>query len=279
MTDMDKDPTSEAYDKLDFSPDSSGRHRFLNRRTKVMLDLVSEKLGFDLEVIQGSYMPPGEGADDSGPTHDGGGVVDLRTWDIPAVIGTFRAVKVLREVGFAAWHRTDPPFHEDHIHAVAIGDVQMDPSAQRQVDQYLDGGDGLGGTDTGPKVDPVHTFDYDTEGPDMQLSDTIPGTDNKTVGDALRAAIRVEGDLDRLSQREARRAELRAARNAKISDQISALTATVADLPEGATKQQVKDLLERMLTMAQEEEADADAMNVPDVVEGMEPATPLEPTR
>lgn len=251
MTDMDSDPTSEAYDKLDFSPDSSGRHRFMNRRTKVMLDIANHELGFDLVVIQGSYMLPGEAAGDSEATHNGGGVIDLRTSDIPSGIGTPRAVRALREIGFAAFHRTDPPFDEDHIHAVAIGDVQMDPTAEDQVDEYFHDLDGLGGKDTGPKVDPIPIFDYDTQGLDMQLTDTIPGTDDKTVGDALRAALKAEREVEQLSMREARRGELRAERNQRLTQRIGEVARSVDDLPEGATKQQVKSLLEDMLMVAE----------------------------
>lgn len=251
MTDMDSDPTSEAYDKLDFSPDSSGRHRFMNRRTTVMLDIANQNLGFDLVVIQGSYMPPGEAADQSDATHNGGGVIDLRTSDIPPDIGTPGAVRALREIGFAAFHRLHPPFSEDHIHAVAIGDVQMDPTAQDQVDQYFQGLNGLGGTDTGPQVHPIPIFDYDRQGPDMQLTDEIPGTGDKTVGDALRAALRVERELEQLTAMEARRAQQRSDRNQRLSERIAAVAQAVDGLPEGATKQQVKNLLEQMLAEAE----------------------------
>jgi hypothetical protein len=247
MTDMDSDPTSEAYDKLDFSPDGLGRHRFMNRRTSVMLDQASERLGFDLVVIQGSFMLPDEVADESETTHNGGGVIDLNTSHIPADIGTTRAVRALREVGFAAFHRMVPQFSGDHIHAVAIGDIQMDPSAQTQVDQYFKGLDGTGHNDTGPDVHPIPIFDYDTQGPDMQLTDKIPGTDDKTVGDALRAALRAERDMEELSTQEARRSERRATRNQRLSDRIASVGAAVDELPEGATKQQVKSLLEEFL--------------------------------
>jgi hypothetical protein len=251
MTDMDSDPASEAYDKLDFSPDSSGRHRFMNRRTSVMLDIANEKLGFDLVVIQGSYMVPGEAAGASEKTHDGGGVIDLRTRDIPSDIGTTRAVRALREIGFAAFHRPHPPFKEDHIHAVAIGDVQMDPTAKDQVDEYFQGLDGLGSTDTGPEVDPIPIFDYDTQGLDMQLTDKIPGTDEKTVGDALRAALKAESEVEQLAMREARRGQLRTQRNQTITKRIGDVVKSVDNLPEGATKQEVKRLLEDMLMVAE----------------------------
>jgi hypothetical protein len=243
LTDMDSDATSEAYDKLDFSPDSSGRRRFLNRRTKVMLDIANERLGFELVVIQGSYMLPDEAADDSGPTHSGGGVIDLRTHDIPSDIGATQAVLALREVGFAAFHRLTPRFKEDHIHAVAIGDVQMDESAQRQVDQYGQGLNGLGETDTGPQFDPIPVFDYDEQGPDMQLTDKIPGTDDQTVGDALRAALRVQGEVERLGRVEARRGQQRAERHRKLAGRVAAVAHAVDKLPEGVTKKEMKNLL------------------------------------
>jgi hypothetical protein len=255
MTDMDKDPTSEAYDKLDFSPDSSGRHRFMNRRTKAMLDIANRELGFDLVVIQGSYMPPGEAADQSDTTHNGGGVIDLRTRDIPPEIGTTRAVRALREIGFAAFHRLHPQFSEDHIHAIAIGDVQMDPAAQDQVDEYFRHLNGLGAPDTGPQVHPIPIFDYDREGPDMQLTDTIPGTPNRTVGDALRAALRAEQELEQLSTMEARRGQQRAERTQRLNQRIAAVANAVDDLPEGATKQQVKSLLEEMLAAQHADDA------------------------
>jgi hypothetical protein len=246
MADMDSDPTSEAYDKLDFSPDSSGRQRLLNRRTKVMLDIANQSLGFDLVVIQGSYMLPSEVADESEHTHDGGGVVDLRTRDIPSDIGTDRAVRELRKIGFAAFHRRTPAFKEDHIHAVAIGDVQMDPSAKDQVVEYFDHRNGLGGDDTDPQVQPIPTFDYDEQGLDMQLTDKIPGTDQKTVGDALRAALRAESEVERLTTVEAVRGQQRGERDKKLAERIAAVAQSIDDLPEGATKQQVKSLLEEI---------------------------------
>ncbi len=243
MPDMDSDPTSEAYQRLDFTPDSSGRHRFINRRTNVMLDLARKKMGFDIVVIQGSYMLPAEVADASEHTHDGGGVLDLRTHDIPAGIGTTRAVRALREVGFAAFHRTHPPFKEDHIHAVAIGDVEMDPSARNQVDQYInDELDGLGSNDTGPRVRPVVIFDYDRQGFDMQLDEKIPGT-HKTVGEALLAAINAERAIESLSKRQAKRNQRLVKRSKRLTQQVTATAEAVNRLPEGATKQEVKTLL------------------------------------
>jgi hypothetical protein len=60
----------------------------------------------------------------------------------------------LRKVSFAAFHRTTKQGFDDHIHAVAIGDPGLDPSAARQVEAYKNGKNGLkdGGPLDGPKV-------------------------------------------------------------------------------------------------------------------------------
>lgn len=59
-------------------------------------------------------------------------------------------MRALRQVGFAAWHRTPsqgPWGH--HIHSVAIGDPTASPAAKRQVADFKRGGDGLGGRSSG----------------------------------------------------------------------------------------------------------------------------------
>jgi hypothetical protein len=240
--DMDSDKTSVAYDKVDLGLDTSHRPCVINRRTQAMLDTARAQIGFELGIIQGSFMA-GIAADQSEHTHDKGGVIDLRTRDIPQDIGTDRAVRALRAVGFAAFHRTDPPFDEDHIHAVAIGDVTLHPDAAAQVDQYRNGGDGLGGTDTGPRLDPIPIFDYDTQAVDMQLTDKIPGTHDKTVGDALKAALTAERAIEALNKREAARAERHAEHDKRLTEQMAAVTQAVDTLPEGVTKQEVRTLL------------------------------------
>ena len=166
-------------------------------------------------------------------------------------------MRALREVGFAAFHRLHPPFDEDHIHAVAIGDVQMDPSAKTQVDQYFVGLNGLGDDDTGPKFGPVPIFDYDQQGPDMQLTDKIPGTGDKTVGDALRAALKVEGEVERLSKVEQRRGQQRAARHRKLADRLNKVGHAVDKLPDGI-RQEMKTLLADVDAAVNEPDEDPD---------------------
>jgi hypothetical protein len=104
----------------------------------------------------------GSGAAASAGTHDRGGVIDFRTWDLGQHGLTIRGVlETLRRVGFAAWHRTTAQgFDGDHIHAVAIGDEELAPLAAVQVRDYRAGHNGLAdhGPDDGPRV-PIHTWE------------------------------------------------------------------------------------------------------------------------
>lgn len=124
-------------------------------KTRAALEEAERRLGYRLTVVQGSYNNGKVKA--SGPTHDGGGVVDLLAWDWR------RKVRVLREVGFAAWHRVERPgLWSEHIHAVLIEHGKLDPSAARQVLAYRAGLDGLKGgrVDDFPRPDPIPVFRY-----------------------------------------------------------------------------------------------------------------------
>lgn len=123
----------------------------LNRRTRNMLRMAERRLGFGLHIYQGSYN--GTRVSASAGTHAGGGAVDVAAYKKPHEV-----VRVLREVGFAAWHRlpSQGPWIE-HIHAIAIGDAELSPSARRQVQAYYDGRNGLAnnGRDDGPRLRPI----------------------------------------------------------------------------------------------------------------------------
>lgn len=134
----------------------------VNERTRAMFleaqrNLKSRgKKGWDMVITQGGYCGS-TCADASAGTHDGGGIIDVRTVDTDAE-GVANRLAGLREVGFAAWKRSD------HIHAVAINDYQMAWAVHgddRAPAPILDGGwggncqiyewtftqDGLGGCD------------------------------------------------------------------------------------------------------------------------------------
>jgi len=118
----------------------------VNARTREMLQRAERYLRamgvqVPLRVVQGSYHP---GYGPSAGTHDGGGVIDVHTRSWPASVGD-KIVKALRMAGFAAWRRGTNDSLPPHIHAVAIGDRELSPSARRQVSEYFAGGDGLRG--------------------------------------------------------------------------------------------------------------------------------------
>lgn len=114
----------------------------LNHRTLAMLSRAQELYGGEIRltgyaITQGSYSA---GVSASFGTHDGGGAVDLSVlregtytvlWDDIDPL-----LDALRVSGFAAWLRefgelyTDSPIH---IHAIAIGDMELSPAAQEQL--------------------------------------------------------------------------------------------------------------------------------------------------
>ncbi|WP_007024661.1 peptidoglycan-binding protein [Saccharomonospora iraqiensis] len=130
----------------------------VNRRSADMLGAAQRRIGVDFVLTQGSYNPGGDPS--SAGTHDGGGVVDLSVHNLPS---PWQAVKALREVGFAAWHRTpDQGPWAAHIHAVAVSDTALSPPAWDQVGDYFEGRNGLAnnGPDDGPQVEKVTWEEY-----------------------------------------------------------------------------------------------------------------------
>jgi len=119
-----------------------------------MVQEAEDRLGYELTIIQGSYN---KGVGQSAGTHDGGGALDLADY------GWQNKVRVLRNIGFAAWRRpTIPGLWNAHIHAIAIGDKEMSPSAHNQVVAYYNGRDGLAsnGPDPHPRPNPIPVFAY-----------------------------------------------------------------------------------------------------------------------
>jgi hypothetical protein len=117
----------------------SFRGERLNARTIRMLLSAEAMLGRAFNIMQGSYSTRVAA---SGGTHSGGGAMDTDN----AGVGWPRATSALRRAGFASWTR-DPsqgPWGW-HQHSIAIGDPSASPSAKRQVQSFLRGGNGLGG--------------------------------------------------------------------------------------------------------------------------------------
>jgi hypothetical protein len=138
------------YTRVSLGKDSSGRPLVLNQRTLDMFREVERLIGRELTIVQGSYRA-GNGASASAGTHDGGGVIDVRTYNL-TVAERNAMIEHARMVGFAAWYRTKAQGFDPHSHWNAIGDEDMPVSAQNQVTQYKHGLNGLAsyGDDDGP---------------------------------------------------------------------------------------------------------------------------------
>jgi hypothetical protein len=137
----------------------------LNTRTYAMLQRAAMLYDGEIDVagrsiIQGSYS---NNSVDSLGTHLGGGAVDISVTRPNSHYILFSdiepLIRVLRTVGFAAWLREDGEVgsrSEIHIHAVAIGDIDLSPAAQEQITGpagYLRGNNGLPVTSGDPGPD------------------------------------------------------------------------------------------------------------------------------
>jgi hypothetical protein len=151
-------------------PDPLARPYWRGRRnvdaiTIAAIEAAEKKGGHEFEITQGSYQ---SSVEQSAGTHDRGGAVDF------AWCGHWTCLRALREVGFAAWHRT--PAQGDwshHVHAVLIDHPDLAPSAARQVTAYRNGRNGLAnnGPDDGPRVNPIPVFKWPPVQEDDMFSD------------------------------------------------------------------------------------------------------------
>lgn len=123
----------------------------LDNATVAALKTAESRLGYELTIYQGIG-----GAAASGGTHTVGRAVDLAPFDYQ------RKVRVLRDLGFAAWHRpTLPGVWVEHIHAILIFPDRINrkgisESGYAQIGDFDHGGpggvpgDGLAGTNADP---------------------------------------------------------------------------------------------------------------------------------
>lgn len=143
--------TTDAFEKVNY------RGRLMDRKTMAFLKAMEAKLGYPLTVVQGCYNPGGVSA--SAGTHDGGGVVDLVSWDAK------RKVKVARELGAFAWFRpTLPGVWGEHIHLGIRSHGRLSPAAKNQQSAF-DGDPARNGlasnlVDRTWRPDPLVTFKY-----------------------------------------------------------------------------------------------------------------------
>lgn len=143
--------------RIDLGRDTSGRPLVLDDRTLAKLRHAEAALGHAFTITQGSFRG-GDGAQASAGTHDGAGVIDLRTWDLPPSVSPQEAVLALRQAGLIAWYRTTAQGFEPHIHAIDHGSTGLAASAAQQVEAWRAGRNGLAsnGPDDGPRI-PIPT--------------------------------------------------------------------------------------------------------------------------
>lgn len=114
---------TDAFEQVTF------RGRLMDRKTQAFLQAMEQRLGYELTVVQGSYNAGGVPA--SAGTHDGGGVVDLASWDAR------RKVRVARELGAFAWFRPDlPGVWGEHIHLGIRSHGRLSSAAKSQQSDF-----------------------------------------------------------------------------------------------------------------------------------------------
>lgn len=152
--------------------DTSGRPLKIDDRTLAKLRLAEERLGFKFTIVQGAWRGS-QGAAASADTHDRGGVIDLRSWDLPPHISVWEALTELRRAGLIAFARTKAQGFDPHFHVIDYGNPNLAPGAARQVRAWENGRNGLAsnGRDDGPRVkipkDPPNPYPIPERRPGM----------------------------------------------------------------------------------------------------------------
>lgn len=125
--------------------DSSGRPIFMTAYMRRWWDGICAELGFEPTIVQGAWMVrAGGGAAESAGYHDGGGCLDLRTWDLSATQQQ-AVIHATRWGGAGSWIRGSKQGMDPHIHLVLGSDDDLSTGAAWQWLNYLHGGDGLSG--------------------------------------------------------------------------------------------------------------------------------------
>lgn len=161
----DPEPWPKAFDRVTF------RGKPMDNKTMYGLMVAERRLGYELTVTQGCYNKGGVPA--SAGTHDLGGVVDLAPWDQE------NKVRVLRDLGWAAWYRSpsEGPWPA-HIHAVMIDHGNLSAGAAAQVESYRAGRNGLANNVADPnpyRPNPIPVFDYTGAVRDERIRGRITG--------------------------------------------------------------------------------------------------------
>lgn len=128
---------------IKYGIDPDGRPIYMTRYMRAWWKRVIKNCGFTPTIVQGAWMVmAGGGAVDSAGYHDGGGCLDIRTWDrTPAELDKMN--RVIRSLGAGGWLRDERHGMDPHYHLVLGSDYGLAAAAKAQWNQYLGGGNGL----------------------------------------------------------------------------------------------------------------------------------------
>lgn len=208
------------------------------------VDRANSKLGGMIIVVQGGFSD----APASGTTHRLLGVMDYRRWHMSNDLA-HRTTIVLRDLCGTGHERTVWQGFDPHFHDATLGDDisgVMDSLAIGQCDSYRIGNDGVSGTtgDWQPyRPDPIRNYTY-LEDPDMTPEERKELFRIGDVLDAFRA-----GELNR-DQAEAERDKRRfATLVTMMGNEVDKITTIINQTKEAATKQQLRKVKERIMTV------------------------------
>lgn len=128
---------------VEVGTDSSGRPIYMTRYMRRWWKKVVNDLGFEPTIVQGAWMKKaGGGAADSAGYHDGGGCLDIRTWDrTPEELQKMN--RAIRSLGAGGWVRDKRHGMDPHYHLVLGSDYGLSNGAKYQWQEYLAERDGL----------------------------------------------------------------------------------------------------------------------------------------
>lgn len=226
-----------------YGTDTSGRGIFLTAYMHNWWRGVVADLGFEPVIVQGAFMVRnGGGAAASAGYHDAGGCIDLRTWNLTRS-QIDKTIRTIRLHGAAAWRRDARHGGMDpHIHLTLGTDSPLTPGARASWHSYLDGRDGLAsnGPDYEWRPSPLVT----TPPKEDDMPAPRDWTDKDWEAFERHAGRGVWARKLGRDKQPASLLQLWAGNGAnRVQAAVNRLHAQVDALPEGATKAQVKALL------------------------------------
>lgn len=169
-----------------YGTDTSGRPIYMTAWMARWWEGICRELGFTPTIVQGAWMArAGGGATASAGYHDGGGCLDLRTWNLtPTQVEA--VIHATRWGGAGSWVRDERHGMDPHIHLVLGSDNGLASGAAWQWLNYINNGDGLssGGRDYHPRPRPLVTTP-----PESLMEDDMKPEDFQKIREIVREEV------------------------------------------------------------------------------------------